>query len=69
VNRRPTAVESETTVVVMHRAPRRQVVGQQPPGATGSVEIEDAVDHFAHVHRAAAATGFGGGDVLFDQSP
>ncbi len=67
VDVRPYAFAAETAIVVMHRAPRRQIVRQHSPGATGAVEIEDAVDHFAHDDRARTATRFLGRNVRFDQ--
>jgi len=41
--------------IAVHRAPRRQVLGQGTPLATRGQHVEDAVQHLAHVHGAPAA--------------
>ena len=69
MNLLPGAVDPEQAVVVMHRTPWRQVVRQQTPGAAGAVEVQDSVDHLAHVHLAVSAAGLLGRDMRFDQPP
>jgi hypothetical protein len=69
VNFLPGAIDSEKAAIVVDRAPGRQVVRQQPPGAARAVEVQNAVDHLAHVHLAVPAAWFLRGDMRFDQQP
>ena len=39
--------------------PRRQVVGEQAPGASGAQRVDDGVDDFAQVGLARSASPFG----------
>ena len=55
--------------VVPHRATRGQVLGQCCPLAAGAEDVEDAVDHRAHVHHALLAAALGGRDQRPDQRP
>ena len=65
----PGAIEAPTPVVVMCRAPRRELVGQMPPRTAGTHEIEDTVDDLTHFDRAWPAAGVGGGDQWGDERP
>jgi hypothetical protein len=40
--------------IVVHRALRRQILGQRLPLAAGPQHVEDPVEHLAHVHRPSA---------------
>jgi len=51
----PDARASPLKIVVMHLAPRRQVMGQHAPAATTLQKVEDAVEQFAQLHRALAS--------------
>ena len=51
MNPRPRAVASETTVVIVNRSPRREIMGQGKPGAGIAVQIQETVEHLVHVHR------------------
>ena len=42
--------------VFVQRLPRRQVVGDHPPRATGAQHVQDAVDHLLQVHRAGPSS-------------
>jgi len=44
-------------------------VRQQSPGAAGAVEVQNTVDHLAHVHLAVPAAGLFGWNMRFDQQP
>ena len=48
----PRAVASETTVVIVNRSPRRKIMGQGTPRAAVAIQVQDAVEHRTHVHRA-----------------
>ena len=65
----PSPIHPKEPIIIMHRSPRRQIVRQLPPGATGPQQILDAVDHLAHDHLAVAATRLLRRDVRFDQLP
>jgi len=69
VNALPRTIEPEAAVVVVHRAPRRKFARQHPPRATGAVEVEDAVDHAAHVDAAMPSAGLGRRDHRRDERP
>ena len=66
VDTRPHAFALPPTQVVVDRLQGREVVRQQPPGASGTQEIVDRVDDLALVGFAGAAAGPGirdhGGD-------
>src|SRR4051795_8887728 len=63
------AVPGPQGQVVVHRAPRRQVLGQGAPLAPGGQDVEDAVQDLAHVHRALAAAALRRRDEGLDQCP
>src|SRR3954452_21430336 len=63
------AVPGPQRQVAVDRAPRRQVLGQGAPLAAGGEDVEDAVQHLAHVHRALAAAAPGRRDEGLDQRP
>ncbi len=48
----PSAVASETPVVIVNRSPRRKTMGQVTPRAAAAIQVQDAVEHRTHVHRA-----------------
>lgn len=69
MNALPRAAELEPMAVIMHRVPERELVRQHSPRAAGAVEVEGAVDHFPHVHRAVTTTRLGGRDQRLNDRP
>ena len=69
MNLLPGAVEPKATVVEVHRAPRRKIVRQLPPGATRSTQVQDRVNNFAQIDAARAPARFGRWYRRRDQSP
>ena len=60
VNLLPGPIEAPTAIVIVDRAPGREVVGDVPPLlAAGPHEVEDGVDDLADVHRTSATAGLG----------
>lgn len=53
--------------ILVHRAPGRQILGQGAPLAAGGQDVENAVHHLAHVHRAFAPVVLGRRDQRLDQ--
>jgi hypothetical protein len=49
MNLLPGSIESPTAVVIVNRAPGRELVGDVPPLAAGPDEVEDGVDDIANV--------------------
>jgi len=49
MNLLPSAIAAEAAVVVIHCRPWRKVVRQHPPGAAGSHQIQNTVDHLPYV--------------------
>ena len=48
--------------IMVHRAFRRQILGQRLPLAAGPQDVENPVQDLAHIHRAFAAAMPGGRD-------
>src|SRR5271157_5573043 len=48
----PDAVALPRLEVVVHGSPTWEIPRQHPPGATGPIEVEDSIDHLAHVGLA-----------------
>jgi len=65
----PCSIAAETPVVVMNRAPRGEILGQHPPGATASYNVHYTVDDFSHIDSARPAARFRRGDQRFDDVP
>ena len=63
------AVATPQDQIVMHRALRRQVLGQRTPLTTCAQDIHDAIHHITDVDRALVAAALGGRDVRRDQRP
>ena len=55
--------------ILVHRRLRRKVLGQGAPLAAGRQQIENRVQHLAHIHRARTAATLGRRDRRFDQRP
>ena len=53
----------------MDRALRWQILGQGAPLAAGRQDVEEPVQHLAHVHRAPTAAALGRRDEGLDQRP
>src|SRR5262245_39070549 len=56
----PGAVQAPAADAGVHGAPRREVVGQQPPGAAGPQEVEVGIADLADVDGTGPAAGLGG---------
>src|SRR6478752_5836527 len=69
MNHGPGAVASKAIVVMPTSRPFRQVVGDGPPRAAVSNQIQDAVEHLADTHAPRASTPFFGWNVRFDPLP
>jgi hypothetical protein len=54
---------------VVDGLPGREVVGQQPPSAAASKDVEDGVKYLAGVVQLGTSGGFGYGQVRFEASP
>ena len=57
----PQAGVSPGVEVIGDRLPRREVVGQHPPGAAGAGEVTDGVDDLSHRVSAGSPGSAGGG--------
>ena len=62
----PGAVAAPLVVVVVHRTPGRQVVGEHVPLAAAAVEVENGVEHLPHLDLAGTADGVDGNQGLDD---
>src|SRR5829696_6589412 len=69
VQARERAVPGPQAEIVMHRALRRQILGQGAPLAARCQHIEDPVQHLAHIHPTPAAAALGGRDERLGQRP
>jgi hypothetical protein len=65
----PDAFALPAAKVVVDRLPRRKVMRQEPPGASGAQQVEDGIDDLALVGLARAAAGAGVGDHGRDGGP
>src|SRR6266702_2090751 len=55
--------------VAPHRRPRRKLMRQGSPLATGTIQVQDGIDHFAHVSGARMPTGLGGWNERLEDGP
>jgi hypothetical protein len=69
MNLLPGSIEPPTAVVIVDRAPGRELVGDVPPLAAGPDEVEYGVDNIANVHRTSSSAGHGRRDQGSDASP
>ena len=69
MNPRPDAFETEPPVIVVDRAPRQELMGQQTSRAPRTVEVEDAVDDVPHVHLMRSTARLGRGNARFYELP
>ena len=69
MNLLPSAIAAEAAVVVIHCRPWRKVVRQHPPGAAGSHQIQNAIDHLPHVCCSWPPAGFSWWQQKFEQLP
>ncbi len=51
--------------VVIDGPPRREVVGQKPPGAAAIEDVEDGVEDLVRAVNPGSSTGFRRGQVRF----
>ena len=65
----PGAITTPGTEVVEHDAPRRQVVGQHPPGAPSAQHVADGVDDLPTRVGDGSAARFGRWQQWFQQLP
>lgn len=65
----PRAIQPEATVVIMHPAPRRELMRQLSPRATRAVQIQNCIDYLTHVDCAWASARPGRRYRRHDQSP
>ena len=65
----PGPIQSPTTIVIVDRAPGREVMGQIPPLATAPHEVDDGVYHLANVHATRTTTRLGRRDQRSDAFP
>lgn len=69
MNLLPRAIQPEATVVIMHRAPRREVMRQLSPRTTCAVRIQNRIDHLAQIDCARAFARLGRRYRRRDQFP
>lgn len=69
MNRLPRAVIAEAVEVIGHGAPRRKVLGQGPPLATGAALVQQPVAHLPHVHPSVTPAVFLWRNVRLNQPP
>ena len=69
VNLLPGPIEAPTTIVIVDRAPGREVVGEVPPLAAGPHKVEYSVDDLTDVHATSATAGHGRRDQRSDARP
>lgn len=69
MNLLPCAIAAEAAVVVIHCRPWRKVMRQQPPGAAGSHQIQNTVDHLAYVCCSWPPARFSWWQQRFEQLP
>ena len=55
----PGSVFGPAAEVLVHRLPRREVMGQHPPRAAGAQRVQDAVERLPQVHGAGPAPRLG----------
>jgi len=55
----PGPIEPSASVIIVNRAPRRQVARQVPPLAASPNEVEDGVDDLANIDATWASTWLG----------
>ncbi len=65
----PDALPLPAAEIIVDRLPRRQIVRQQPPAATGAQEVEDRVDELPRRRLARTASRLGLRDHRLDQRP
>jgi hypothetical protein len=65
----PGAVQTPEAEVVVDGLPRRELVGQQSPGAATLQDVEDGVEDLAQGIYPRTATGFGSGKVGLKATP
>ena len=55
--------------VTPHRGPRWKLMGQGPPLASSAVQIQNGIDHFAHIGGSGTSSCFGRRDQQFEDPP
>jgi len=60
---------SSSGKIVVHRAARRQILGQRRPLAAGAENIHQPIDDLAHHHRSLVAATLGARDQWANQRP
>jgi len=65
----PSPVASVFPVVIMDGRPGRKVVGQHPPRAAGTHQIQDGVNHLTQISAARSSARFGWWQQGFNQFP
>src|SRR3989442_15563696 len=55
--------------VAPHRGPGGKLMGQGPPLAPSAVQVQNGVDHFAHISGSGTSSWFGGRDQRVEDPP
>ena len=69
MNLRPQAVQTKHAIVVVDRAPGRELMRHHTPRAAGSVQIQNSVDYLSHINRPRSTAAFGRRDQRFNELP
>ena len=65
----PGAVAFPALEVIVHGAPRREVSGQHPPGATRTVDVEQGIDDLPQIHGSLLPPFLRPGHERLDELP
>lgn len=69
MNPRPHTFQAKAAVVIVDRAPGRELMGQHAPGAACPAEVQDSVDDLTHVNLTRATARLGRRDPGFYELP
>ena len=65
----PYAFVTEKFEVSVDAGPGSELLGQQAPGATGAIDVEDGIEHIAHIGGSRSSAEFGGREQRPDEIP